>query len=34
MKTVEDEWVATAEKRGSPGKKIMDECKNLLAKYK
>ena len=34
MKTVEDEWVAAAEKKGLPGKKIMDECKKLIAKYK
>jgi TRAP-type C4-dicarboxylate transport system substrate-binding protein len=34
MKPVEDEWVATAEKRGLPGRKVMNECKSLLAKYK
>ncbi len=34
MKPVEDAWVATAEKKGAPGKKIMDDCKNLLLKYK
>ncbi len=34
MKPVEDAWVATAEKKGAPGKKIMDDCKSLLVKYK
>ena len=34
MKIVLDQWVADAEKKGLPGKKIMDECKSLIMKYK
>jgi len=34
MKIVLDQWVADAEKKGLPGKKIMDECKSLITKYK
>ncbi len=34
MKGVIDQWVVDMEKRGLPGKKIMDECLSLVAKYK
>ena len=34
MKSVADQWVADVEKKGVPGKKIMEECMNLISKYK
>jgi TRAP-type C4-dicarboxylate transport system substrate-binding protein len=34
MGGVVNQWVADMEKRGLPGKKIMDECINLVGKYK
>jgi len=34
MKVVLEQWVSDAEKKGAPGKKILDECKSLVAKYK
>ncbi len=34
LRPVLDDWVVTAEKKGSPGKKILEECNRLIEKYK